>query len=49
MDYVSEALSDYKQLRGGVVFMETIPRTLLGKIDRKALREAYADGTDDQF
>jgi acyl-coenzyme A synthetase/AMP-(fatty) acid ligase len=35
---VSGQLSDYKQLRGGVVFLETLPLTATGKINRKYLK-----------
>ena len=38
-DFVKEHVADYKQLRGGVVFMDAIPRSPSGKILRKDLRE----------
>lgn len=38
-DFVKGQVADYKQLRGGVVFMETIPKSPAGKILRKDLRE----------
>ncbi|KAF8866165.1 acetyl-CoA synthetase-like protein [Acephala macrosclerotiorum] len=38
-DFVKQNMADYKQLRGGVVFMEAIPKSPSGKILRKDLRE----------
>jgi len=37
--WVKERLAPYKQLRGGVVFVQEIPRSLAGKILRRHLRE----------
>jgi 4-coumarate--CoA ligase len=37
--WVKDHLATYKQLRGGVVFVETIPKSPSGKILRKDLRE----------
>lgn len=37
--FFSENMSDSKQLRGGVVFLDKIPLTYSGKVDRKKLRE----------
>ncbi|XP_077297225.1 luciferin 4-monooxygenase-like isoform X2 [Arctopsyche grandis] len=37
-DYVKNNMSDSKQLRGGVVFLDKIPTTYSGKIDRKCLK-----------
>ena len=37
---VGEKVAKYKQLRGGVVFVETLPRSLAGKLLRKELRKA---------
>jgi len=37
-DFVKEKLAAYKQLRGGVVFVDEIPRSAVGKILRKDLR-----------
>lgn len=41
-DYVKENLSAYKQLRGGVVFIDEIPKSPSGKILRKDLRARVA-------
>ncbi|KAJ1531426.1 hypothetical protein ONE63_000106 [Megalurothrips usitatus] len=35
---VAERLSDYKQLRGGVLFLEHMPKTLTGKVARRELK-----------
>ena len=37
---VAEKVAKYKQLKGGVVFVETLPRSLAGKLLRKELRKA---------
>lgn len=37
--FVKERLADYKQLRGGVEFVESIPKSETGKIVRKELRK----------
>ena len=37
---VAEKVAKYKQLRGGVVFLEVLPRSLAGKLLRKKLRKA---------
>jgi len=36
--FFSENLSDFKQLRAGICFVEFIPRTMTGKIKRKLLQ-----------
>ena len=36
---VATRMADYKQLRGGVIFLEELPRTVSGKIARKEMRE----------
>jgi 4-coumarate--CoA ligase len=36
--FVKEHVASYKQLRGGVVFMDVIPKSASGKILRKDLR-----------
>jgi 4-coumarate--CoA ligase len=38
-DHVKQRLSDHKQLRGGVVFVKTVPRLLSGKVWRAKLKE----------
>lgn len=38
-DFVKKHASSHKQLRGGVVFMDAIPKSPSGKILRKDLRE----------
>lgn len=37
--WVQGKVSKHKQLRGGVAFVEDVPRLPSGKIKRKALRE----------
>lgn len=36
--YVNSKVADYKKLRGGVVFIEDIPKTASGKILRRHLK-----------
>ena len=38
-DYVAKEKADYKRLRGGVIFLDVIPKSASGKILRKDLRE----------
>lgn len=38
MDFVKANLSSHKQLRGGVEFVDEIPKSASGKISRKELR-----------
>ncbi|CAD5122224.1 DgyrCDS10674 [Dimorphilus gyrociliatus] len=38
-DYVKERLTSYKQLRGGISFVDEIPKSQSGKILRRKLRE----------
>jgi 4-coumarate--CoA ligase len=37
--FVEDRLAQYKQLRGGVVFIDDLPKNVLGKILRRELRE----------
>ncbi|KAK7432539.1 hypothetical protein QQZ08_000746 [Neonectria magnoliae] len=39
MEYVRSKVSDHKRLRGGVRFVERVPRSLSGKILRKEVKE----------
>ncbi|KAI1331011.1 acetyl-CoA synthetase-like protein [Xylariaceae sp. FL0255] len=39
MDWLGKQVASYKQLRGGVVFLDAIPKSASGKILRKDLRE----------
>lgn len=39
-NFVKDRLAAYKQLRGGVVFIDQIPRSAVGKILRKDLRDS---------
>jgi 4-coumarate--CoA ligase len=41
-DWVAKKLAPYKQLRGGVVFVEELPHNAIGKLLRKDLRERAA-------
>lgn len=43
-NFVKQNVADYKQLRGGVVFIDTIPKSPSGKILRKDLREIAKRG-----
>jgi acyl-CoA synthetase (AMP-forming)/AMP-acid ligase II len=38
-DFVKYKLAQYKQLRGGVVFIDELPKNALGKILRRELRD----------
>jgi acyl-CoA synthetase (AMP-forming)/AMP-acid ligase II len=38
-EYVAERTAKYKHLNGGIQFVESIPRSLAGKILRRELRE----------
>lgn len=42
--FVKANVADFKQLRGGVVFMDVIPKSPSGKILRKDLRELAKKG-----
>ena len=37
--FVEERVADHKRLRGGVVFVDRIPRSVLGKIVRREVVE----------
>ncbi|KAH6889259.1 hypothetical protein B0T10DRAFT_440925 [Thelonectria olida] len=39
LEYVRSKVSDYKRIRGGVSFVEMVPRSVSGKILRKDVRE----------
>lgn len=39
IEYVRSKVSDYKRLRGGLKFIDAVPRSAAGKILRKELRE----------
>lgn len=47
-DYMKGKAAPYKQLRGGVVFVETIPKSASGKILRKQLRERAKKELEDR-
>lgn len=38
-EFVRQRLAPYKQLRGGVVFVDEIPKNAIGKLLRRELRE----------
>ena len=40
-NFIGERLSDHKQLRGGVVFVDQIPKSPSGKLLRRVLKEQY--------
>ena len=37
-EFLKERLAKYKQLKGGIVFLEALPKTATGKVLRKELR-----------
>jgi len=41
-DFVASKLSGFKHLRGGVVFVDSIPKSAAGKILRRLLRDQAA-------
>lgn len=43
-EFVHKVVARHKQLRGGVVFIDEIPKTASGKILRKDLRQLAARG-----
>uniref|UniRef100_A0A914R7C6 Uncharacterized protein n=1 Tax=Panagrolaimus davidi TaxID=227884 RepID=A0A914R7C6_9BILA len=46
MEFVKERVADYKQLTGGVEFVNEIPKNATGKILRRALREKNQDNAN---
>jgi acyl-coenzyme A synthetase/AMP-(fatty) acid ligase len=40
---IVEELSSYKQLKGGVKFIQSIPKTTSGKICRRELKRLHCD------
>ena len=44
-ELVAKSLSKHKHLAGGVEFVKEIPKSAAGKILRKDLKAAYANGT----
>lgn len=42
LNFVSSQVADHKQLRGGICILKSFPRTVLGKTDRKFLRNNYS-------
>ena len=40
--FIEAEVADYKQLRGGIEFIEAIPKSAAGKILRRQLRDLYA-------
>lgn len=42
VDFVRDNVSNHKRLRGGVVFVDAIPKSASGKILRKELRARVA-------
>lgn len=39
--FVDERLSDYKRLRGGIQFVDSVPKNATGKLLRRQLKELY--------
>ncbi len=39
--FVSERLSDYKRLRGGIQFVDSVPKNSTGKLLRRQLKTLY--------
>ncbi|XP_065222728.1 uncharacterized protein LOC135847212 [Planococcus citri] len=42
--YVSEHLAPYKKLKGGVIFVNELPKTVSGKVERKELKKWVVNG-----
>nr|XP_026694818.1 4-coumarate--CoA ligase 1-like isoform X1 [Ciona intestinalis] len=45
--FLEDKLADYKQLRGGVMFVDSLPRGGSGKIQKRVLREIDLQSRDD--
>ena len=39
MEYVNNQVTDYKRIRGGILFRKDIPRNSVGKLVRKQMRD----------
>jgi len=39
-EYVSKRMAPYKQLRGGIVYVDELPKNAVGKLLRRELRES---------
>ncbi|XP_066924216.1 uncharacterized protein [Clytia hemisphaerica] len=44
-DYVADKLSDHKKLRGGVEFIEQLPKSAAGKLLRRVLKDQFLNST----
>lgn len=42
-EYINEKVTDYKKLRGGIVFVDSIPKNASGKILRRHLKAMSID------
>lgn len=45
-EFIKEQLSDHKQLRGGVVFVDQLPKSASGKLLRRVLKDEYMQSLD---
>ena len=43
LKFIASEVADYKQLRGGIEFIDAIPKSAAGKILRRQLRDLYND------
>lgn len=41
LDFISSKVSDSQRLRGGVIFLDSLPKTPSGKVERRAVRDMY--------
>ena len=41
IDLVASEVDDAKQLRGGVIFADSLPKNSVGKIQRRKLQDLY--------